>query len=60
MSGLTAFGLFIVIIGIVIMVYAISLLGDADYLTTRGGFAIGFIITILGGVIALLPYQKKP
>ncbi len=60
MSGLTAFGIIIGVIGIVIMVYAISLLGEADYLTTRGGFAVGFIITILGGVIAFLPYQKKP
>jgi len=58
MNGLTAFGMFIGIIGIVIMVYTISLLGEADYLTTRGGFAVGFIITILGGVMALLPYKK--
>jgi len=58
MNGLTAFGMFIGIIGIVIMVYAISLLGEADYLTTRGGFAVGFIITILGGGMALLLYKK--
>ena len=59
MNGLTVFGMIIGVIGIVIMVYAVSLLGEADYLTTRGGFGVGFVMTILGGVMALLPYQKK-
>jgi len=58
MNSLSGFGILLAIIGIGIMIYDLSLLGEADYLTTRGGFAIGMIITILGGVLAILPTRK--
>lgn len=58
MNALSGFGILLAIIGIGIMIYTISLLGEADYLTTRGGFAVGMIITILGGVLAILPTRK--
>jgi len=59
MKRVSGLGLVIVVLGITLIIYAVSLLREADYLTTRGLLLGGFFITVFGGVIALIPYKIK-
>ena len=50
--------LILIITGIILMIHFISLGVSADYWQRRGGFMLGFIITIVGGAI-IWPLAKK-